>query len=122
MWVIYKPNPHNVQAEQLPVSVNDPNNPNNTALEETYIVEHNVKSAIVELFSRVNKTEDESGQFASIFGTPEEIAELDNLDGTEGNDFPTVIGAVLKNKEKLDSIQTLGVSNIGDIVDDYFDI
>jgi hypothetical protein len=58
IWVVYKPNPHNVTAEQLPVTVNDPNDPTNIDLEEPYIRQYNVDSAIKELFNRINASED----------------------------------------------------------------
>jgi hypothetical protein len=58
IWVVYKPNPHNVTAEQLPVTVNDPNDPTNVDMEEPYIRQYNVDSAIKELFNRINTSED----------------------------------------------------------------
>jgi hypothetical protein len=42
MWVTYKPNPHNVTADQLNVIVNDPNDPNNTELRDEYPVNYTV--------------------------------------------------------------------------------
>ena len=38
MWVTYKPNPHNVKAEQLSIVVNDPNDPDNIELKDNYYV------------------------------------------------------------------------------------
>ena len=48
MWVTYKPNPHNVTAEQISVVVNDPNNPENTELKEEYPVEYTLGQATKE--------------------------------------------------------------------------
>jgi hypothetical protein len=64
MWVVYKPNPHHVTAEQLPVAVDDPNDPRNVNLDDHYTVEYNVDSAIKTLFDRINVTEDQSGSIA----------------------------------------------------------
>lgn len=120
MWVTYKPNPHNVTAEQLPVVVNDPNDPDNIDMEETYIRGYNVDSAIKELFSRINNSEDKSNVVSSIIGTAEDIAKLDSLDEIEGNDAPTLIDLMLSNKEKLDSFVSIENDSIDDLVSDYF--
>lgn len=120
IWVVYKPNPHNVTAEQLPVVVNDPNDPNNTDMDDPYIREYNVDSAIKELFNRINEDEDKSGTIAAIIGTAEDIKKLDDLDDIEGNDAPTLISLALENKERLDSFVTIENSSIDNLVSDYF--
>ena len=122
MWVVYKPNPHNVTAKQLPVTVNDPNNEDNVSMEDTYIIEHTVDSAIKELFDRINSDEDKSDSISVIVGSAEDIAALDALDDIEGNDAPTLIGLALQNKERLDSFVTLDNNSIDDLVDEYFNL
>lgn len=122
IWVTYKPNPHNVTAEQLPVTVNDPNNEDNVSMEDTYIIEHTVDSAIKELFDRINSDEDKSDSISVIVGSAEDIAALDALDDIEGNDAPTLIGLALQNKERLDSFVTLDNDSIDDLVDEYFNL
>ena len=122
MWVVYKPNPHNVTAKQLPVTVNDPNNEDNVSMEDTYIIEHTVDSAIKELFDRINSDEDKSDSISVIVGSTEDIAALDALDDIEGNDAPTLIGLALQNKERLDSFVTLDNDSIDDLVDEYFNL
>lgn len=122
IWVTYKPNPHNVKAEQLPVVVNDPNDPNNIELDDVYTREYNVDSAIKELFNRINSDEDASNSISAIVGTAEDIAALDELDDIEGNDAPTLIGLALQNKERLDSFVTIDNDSIDDLVSDYFDL
>ena len=91
MWVTYKPNPHNVTAEQISVTVNDPNDENNTELKEEYPVEYSIGRAIKKLFDRLNKSEDEAGSVFNILGNTEDFEELDSLDGIEGNEAPTLI-------------------------------
>ena len=120
MWVVYKPNPHNVTAEQISVIVDDPNNVDNVTVEDTYIVEHTLDSAIKELFNRINADEDASNSISAIVGTAEDIAALDELDEIEGNDAPTLIGLVLQNKERLDSFVSIDNNSIDDLVSDYF--
>jgi len=122
MWVVYKPNPHNVQANQLPVVVNDPNSPDNTNLDEIYPVEYNVESATKELFNRLNKFEDAQTSVLAILGTATELAQLDNLDSIEGNDSPTVVGTVLSNKDKIDAIHTVNTDSLDDLIADNFNI
>lgn len=120
IWVTYKPNPHNVTAEQLPVTVNDPNDPTNVDMEEPYIKQYNVDSAIKELFNRINTTEDQQGSVINIIGTTEDLEKLDNLDEIEGNDSPTLTALVLSNKERLDDIKVLEDSSINNLVGTYF--
>lgn len=120
IWVTYKPNPHNVTAEQLTVTVNDPNDPSNTSLEDIYTRAYNVDSAIKELFNRINVSEDQQGSMINILGTPEDIERLDELDEIEGNGSPTLIGTVLSNKAKIDSINTIEDNSIDNLVDTYF--
>ena len=122
MWVTYKPNPHNVKAEQLPIIVNDPNSPDNTELEDEYPVQHNVASAIKELFDRVNLAEDEKGAIINLVGTAQDLQDLDMLDGIEGNSSPTLIGLAINNKQRLDDIDTLDDEDIDDLVGTYFNL
>ena len=120
IWVVYKPNPHNVTAEQLPVTVNDPNDPTNVDMEEPYIRQYNVDSAIKELFNRINTSEDQQGSVINVIGTTEDLEKLDNLDGIEGNDSPTLTALALSNKERLDDIKVLEDSSIDNLVGTYF--
>ena len=119
-WVTYKPNPHNVTAQQLDVIVNDPNDDRNIDLEDQYIVEYNVDSAIKELFDRINSSEDSQSSVFSILGNPEDYQALDQLDNIEGNDAPTLISLTLNNKERLDNIQTIPDNTIDNLVSTYF--
>lgn len=120
MWVVYKPNPHNVTAGQISVTVNDPNNADNTTMEDPYIVEHTLDSAVKELFNRLNSVEDSSNTVSAVVGTAEDIAKLDELDDIEGNNAPTLIGLALENKERLDSFVTIDNTSIEELVDENF--
>lgn len=122
MWVTYKPNPHNVKAEQLSIVVNDPNDPDNIELKDNYYVQYNVDSAIKKLYDRLNSAEDSQGILSNLLGSPEDFATLDNLDGVEGNDAPTLIYLVLNNKERLDDIDTISDSTIDSLVQTYFNL
>jgi hypothetical protein len=73
MWVVYKPNPHHVTAQQLPVVVNDPNSPDNTQMEDDFYVNHTVESAIKNLYDRINADEDSSNNIAAVIGTAEDL-------------------------------------------------
>ena len=121
-WVTYKPNPHNVKAAQLDVIVNDPNDPRNVNLDDEYIVEYNVDSAIKEIFNRLNKSEDDSGSIINILGNQEDIDALDALDGIEGNDAPTLIALALSNKEAIDNIDIINDDAVDNLVDTYFNL
>ena len=121
-WVTYKPNPHNVKATQLDVIVNDPNDPRNTNLENEYIVEYNVDSAIKALFDRLNKSEDQSGSVINVVGTQEDLDALDALDDIEGNNAPTLIKLALANKEAIDNIDVIDDNAVDDLVDTYFNL
>jgi len=46
-------------------------------LEDQYIVEYNVDSAIKELFDRINSSEDSQSSVFSILGNPEDYQALD---------------------------------------------
>lgn len=120
MWVTYKPNPHNVTAAQLDVTVNDPNNIENTELKDEFAVEYTVEGAIKQLFDRLNEAEDKQGSTFNVLGTPEDFEALDNLDGIEGNDAPTLISLALSNKQRLDDIQEIEDEEIDDLVGSYF--
>ena len=121
-WVTYKPNPHNVKAVQLDVIVNDPNDPRNINLENEYIVEYNVDSAIKALFDRLNKSEDQSGSVINVIGTQEDLDALDALDDIEGNNAPTLIQLALANKEAIDNIDIIDDNAVDDLVDTYFNL
>lgn len=122
MWATYKPNPHNVTANQINVIVNDPNSPNNTELDSEFSVEHTIGSAIKELFNRINVVEDEESSITNMICSPQDLQELDMLDGVEGNDSPTLIGLVINNKERLDDIDILDNNAIDNLVDNYFNL
>jgi hypothetical protein len=95
MWVIYKPNPHNVTPDQLPVTVNDPNSPDNVNLENEFYRAINIDVAVKELYRRLNEGEDKQGSILNILGTPQDFAALDAIDEIEGNDIPTLTAIVL---------------------------
>ena len=118
--VIYKPNPHNVRSEQISVTVNDPNDSRNINIEDPFNLTYSVKSAIQELFNRINAEEDKSGIMSNIIGTPEEIQALDDLDNVEGNDSPTIIGTLLNTKEDLESFTALNNTQIATSVTNNF--
>lgn len=121
MWVIYKPNPHHVTPDQLPVTVNDPNSPDNVNLEDDFYREINIDVAVKELYRRLNEGEDKQGSVINILGTAQDFADLDALDDIEGNDAPTLIRTALQNKEKIDSIGSISDSSIDDLVSNYFE-
>lgn len=120
MWVTYKPNPHHVTAEQLSVVVNDPNSPDNTNMDDPYYVNHNVDSAVKDLYNRLNATEDTSNNLAAIIGTAEDMQDLDDLDNIEDNNAPTLIGLALENKEKIDSFIPMSNNTIDSLVATHF--
>lgn len=120
MWVTYKPNPHHVTAEQLSVVVNDPNSPDNTNMDDPYYVNHNVDSAVKDLYNRLNATEDTSNNLAAIIGTAEDMQDLDDLDNIEDNNAPTLIGLALENKEKIDSFVPMSNNTIDSLVATHF--
>lgn len=100
---IYNPNPHNVQANQLQVIVNDPNDEDNTRIDPEFYKEYNVDEAIQKLFDRINVEEDTFGKLANAIGTAEDIQQLDLLDEVvDGN--PTLISLAIENKSRIDYI------------------
>lgn len=119
-WVTYKPNPHNVQAWQLPVTVNDPNDPDNEDLTNTFYKEYNVDSAIKQLFSRINSNEDRDGTLFRVIGTAEDFEKLDQLDDELENESPTLISLALENKDRLDNINP--ISDVEELIDEYFNL
>ena len=110
-------NPHGVNANQLSVTVNDPNNSGNSNFDQTYNVQLNVLTALQELFNRLNTAEDKATQLASIFGSSADLLALDELDNTLGNNNPTVIGTLIS---LYNSIQTQPISDVSDLVTEYF--
>lgn len=110
LWKIYKPNPHNVQASQLLVTVNDPNDINNTELEDPYYREYTVESALIELFDRINVEEDKTSSISSLIGSPQEIEELGDK---------SIVKTLLETKELAESFVPLSESQIDDIVTKY---
>jgi hypothetical protein len=104
MWVVYKPNPHNVKLSQLLVTINDPNSPDNVDLADQFPREYNGEEALKTLFDRINSYEDHYGSFVTTLGTLSEYETLDRLDNEIGNEAPTILGLALSNKEKIDSI------------------
>ena len=121
-WVTYKPNPHNVKANQLDIIINDPNDPRNLDLLDEYTVEYTVESSIKELFKRINETEDSTGAISHMVGSAQDFAELDSLDDIIDNDAPTLVSLALNNKQRLDNIDVLTDSSIDNLVDTYFNL
>jgi len=66
-------NPHNVQASQLNVTINDPNDPNNLLGTSPYNVNYNVLTALQKLFDRVNISEDDLSSLTTLIGSVSEI-------------------------------------------------
>ena len=127
--VVYKPNPHNVKAEQLNVTITDPNNPNNPdPTDDTYSVRYNVLTALQTLFTRLNTTEDTSDSVSALLGTALERQKLDDLNVDEyGNPirddgYPTVIGTLLEVKEKLDAFTPVSSASVNQLVDENFNL
>lgn len=120
MWVVYKPNPHHVTAQQLPVVVNDPNSPDNTQMEDDFYVNHTVDSAIKNLYDRINADEDSSNNIAAVIGTAEDLQRLDDLNNIEGDNIPTIAGLALDNRERLDSFIPLDNNTIDNLVATHF--
>lgn len=120
MWVVYKPNPHHVTAQQLPVVVNDPNSPDNTQMEDDFYVNHTVDSAIKNLYDRINADEDSSNNIAAVIGTAEDLQRLDDLNNIEGDNIPTIAGLALDNRERLDSFITIDNNTIDNLVATHF--
>lgn len=120
MWVVYKPNPHHVTAQQLPVVVNDPNSPDNTQMEDDFYVNHTVDSAIKNLYDRINADEDSSNNIAAVIGTAEDLQRLDDLNNIEGDNLPTLAGLALDNRERLDSFIPLDNNTIDNLVATHF--
>lgn len=95
-------NPHNVQASQLNVTINDPNDPNNLLGTSPYNVNYNVLTALQKLFDRVNISEDDLSSLTTLIGS---VSEIEQLAGT------SVIGAILDftpmtNSEITTSVNT----------------
>ena len=120
MWVTYKPNPHNVTAEQINVTVNDPNSVDNTELKDEFPVEYTLGGATKELFNRVNNFEDRLGSTFGMLGSPEDLNNLDELDGELDNNAPTLISLAINNKTRLDNIEIVNEANIDSLVNDHF--
>ncbi len=111
---VYNPNPHNVQPEQMNITVNDPNDTSNINLEDPFMVSYNVKDALQEIFDRVNSIEDVQTSVTLILGTQEELEEIEELN------TPTIAGTVLENKERLDSFNAITSASIQNIVNNNF--
>jgi hypothetical protein len=122
MWVVYKPNPHNVTAEQISVVVNDPNNPDNTELKDEYPVEYTLGAATKELFKRITDYDDKIGAAFSVLGSPTDLTDLDNLDGILDNNAPTLIALALDNKRRLDEIDVIDDDTLSNLVGTYFNL
>ena len=118
--VIYKPNPHHVTPDQMSLTVNDPNDPNNTELLDTYTREYTVGAAIKELFNRINASEDAQGSVFNILGNVGDYVALDKLDEEIGNKYPTLVSVVLNNVEKINSIDVLSNDTINNLIDNNF--
>ena len=110
--VIYKPNPHNVTPDQLPITVDDPNDPQNTNADVHYTRSYNVKTAIQTLFDRLNTEEDRLAANYNILGTSNDFYNLDMLDNIQNNNTPTVISVLLNTKENIDSFVRLSTQQI----------
>lgn len=113
-------NPHRVTAQQLSVTINDPNNSQNVDLENTFNVEFNLLTALQELFTRLNITEDKASEIAKIFATPQELLQLDQLDQTLSNNNPTVVGIALEAYNKVNDIEPISNQRITEIINNYF--
>ena len=109
-WVTYKPNPHNVKAQQLDVTINDPNDPENVDLQPTFIRDYNVAIALQVLFDRLNVNEDSTASISAILGTQEEIEELEETD-------KTTLGFLFETRQKIDAFTPIGSSEIQNIID-----
>ena len=94
-------NPHNVQASQLNVTINDPNDPNNLLGTSPYNVNYNVLTALQKLFDRVNISEDDLSSLTTLIGS---VSEIEQLAGT------SVIGAILDFTPMTDSEITTSVN------------
>jgi hypothetical protein len=120
MWVTYKPNPHNVTAEQISVTVNDPNSVDNIELKDEFPVEYTLGGATKELFNRVNDFEDKIGSAFGALGSPEDLNNLDELDEELDNNAPTIISLAINNKTRLDNIETVTEADVDSLVNDHF--
>ena len=114
-------NPHQVSAQQLSVTINDPNNSQNENFEEEYNVNYNVLTALQQLFDRLNLEEDKLTQLMQLIATPEELYELDLLNQQTGDNAPTIVGTLLQVNQKVDSIQRIEDITITNIVNTYFE-
>ena len=115
IWETYKPNPHNVKPEQLDITINDPNDSNNINLEDSFLVDYNVKTALQNLFDRINNSEDSYSNLLLVVGTQKELQEIENIP-----EYPTIAGNVLYNKERLDSLKEFTPVNVQNIVTNNF--
>lgn len=120
IYVVYKPNPHNVTAQQLPVVVDDPASDDNINADEHFIREYNVLTAIQELFDRLGAKEAITNDLISIIGDPQDIIDLD--DDTTDDQVPTIISVLLETKEKVDNIEIITNEEIDESVNTYFDL
>lgn len=115
VWETYNPNPHNVKPEQLNVTLNDPNDSNNVNLDDPFLVDYNVKTALQQIFDRINHSEDASSELSLIIGTQQELNEIESI-----SERPTIAGNVLYNKERLDALKEFTTTRIQNIVNNNF--
>lgn len=114
VWDVYKPNPHNVKAEQLDIIINDPNNIDNTKLQEEYYKQFNVKTALQESFNRINTQEDKLYELTNTIGTPQDFRDLEALDPIEKS--PTIIRTLLNVREVVVELSPIEVVDISTTV------
>lgn len=131
-------NPHNVQATQLEVTIEDPNSDHEDWTpvqnqENRYITD--VYNALQELFNRLVQLEDYSNPVFSIIGTAQEIEDFDNLaNDVDGVENPTIISELMSYNpipsKKADEDSTLLVPGTNELanpsverlVETYFNI
>lgn len=114
-------NPHQVSAQQLSVTINDPNNAQNDSFEEQFSINYNILTALQELFNRLNIAEDKATELMQIIATPQELYNLDLLNQQIGDKAPTIVGTLLQINNKVNEIQSISDATITQIVNTYFD-
>lgn len=114
-------NPHQVSAQQLSVTINDPNNVQNDSFEEQFSINYNILTALQELFDRLNIAEDKANELMQIIATPQELYNLDLLNQQIGDKAPTIVGTLLQINNKVNEIQSISDATITQIVNTYFD-
>lgn len=116
-----KNNPHEVSAQQLEVTINDPNCQENIEFNSQYDRDLNVFSAIQELFDRLNTSENNQSGQSSLIGTAQDLLDLDNLNSIINDNAPTIIRAILNLYDWILNryITTQEVTNL---VNTYFQI